>query len=1540
MALACVLPALLAIGALAQRAHQRELFDLMQDTGQTARSVAGAIDRELAQSQGALLALAGSPSLADGDLGALRRQAQALVAELPVAYFLLSKADGEQLMLVNKETLPPPAALSPASNAARLAPLFAAPRPAAAARLTLHQDGLLALDLTVRLAGRDGYALSAVFQPGRLARILDDEPVAPALSILLLDATGAAVAQSGPGPAWTEQPAAPQLREDMRYASEGLLDTRSGDGTAVFLGFHRAALSGATVVVSTPQMRADQALLQMLKPLALLLALPLLAGLTLAWLLARRIGRAVRALAAPAQALARGAPLALASTGCRETEVVADALRALETDLLRHRHQLESLVQQRTAALERSSALLETVYATAPVGLSYVDPQLRVVRINDYLAAVNGRPVEEHLGKPIADMIADPEARRAVLEHYRQVIQSGRPLTGIALSGTAPGSPNQLCHWVLSYYPQFGPDGVLRAISALLQDITTQKNTEAQLRQSKQLFKSVVENMPAMLFVKRADDLRYEMFNRHGELLLGRNREELLGKTDDELFPPAQAAAFAAADRHVLATRQVSETEQEQVSTASGELRLLTTRKVALRDEQGRATHMLGIAIDVTERMQAEQNLRATTERLARSEHFIRTITDNLPGMVAYWDAALRCRFANRYFLDWHGSDAERIDGATMPDVLGAAAFDQQRHYVEGALDGRPQGYAGELSWPSGDTSHTWTNLIPDFDQAGVVRGIFVLVADVSALKESQLHLQELNDELVLARDRAEAASRAKSEFVANMSHEIRTPMNAIVGLTRLLGETVQGVHAQGHLDKIEQATHALLDLVNDVFDVSRIEAGQMALTQAPFALDELLDGVATRFADEAWAKGVEPVFAIAPGVPAMLLGDAARLQQVLLKLFGNAIKFTAAGEVVLTVRPARRGCASGRGHDAGLGSAGRAGDSEHSDDNERSSGIDSDIDIEDGGIALEFLVRDTGIGIPADQQQHIFEAFYQGDGSSSRRYGGTGLGLAIGRRLADLMGGAIEVRSEPGQGAEFRFTCTLGRVAAAAPAPAIPPLAVLVVDDNASVRAALGDICVRFGWRASCAADGAAALELLRGPARFDLLLLGRAWTGLDGAATPALPPVLWLAAGAAAGSADSAGSAAATGLTPAGVLRKPVTPGRLLAAVAALRGAAPAPAPEARPRTPLAGRLTGLRILLVEDNEINQEVAQFILHHAGASVDIAANGERAVALLRADPQCYDAVLMDIQMPVMNGYEAAAAIRQLGLADLPLIAMTANVMDEDRARAIAAGMDAHLPKPIDAEHLVATLARLTRSAAPRVATATATTAAAAAAAAVASATAMAQRAATPLTAATSSAVPPALAPAGIDLAPALQRMGGDHAALSALLKRFAASNGDTVGALRALLVEAHRDEAKQQLHRLRGVAANLGAADVARHCAQAEAALAPSGTAAALETALCALEAALAVVRASAHALPAPASTALPAVTDSDAIPLKLALAEFQTLLQNNNLHALARFHALRPALVAQHYDGNALAAALETLDFPRAHQLVDELLQRKDWA
>jgi CheY-like chemotaxis protein/HPt (histidine-containing phosphotransfer) domain-containing protein len=395
-----------------------------------------------------------------------------------------------------------------------------------------------------------------------------------------------------------------------------------------------------------------------------------------------------------------------------------------------------------------------------------------------------------------------------------------------------------------------------------------------------------------------------------------------------------------------------------------------------------------------------------------------------------------------------------------------------------------------------------------------------------------------------------------------------------------------------------------------------------------------------------------------------------------------------------------------------------------------------------------------------------------------------------------------------------------------------------------------------------------------------------------------------------------ELAQQAGALGL--AGVLSKPLSPARLRERVAALLSGDGGEAASAPP-SPLQGRLAGMRILLVEDNEINQEVAQYILQHAGASVETVSDGRTAVELLGAAAERFDVVLMDVQMPVMNGYDATAAIRAAGLRTLPVIAMTANVLEDDRRLAAEAGMNAHVAKPIDVEELIAVLTRLVT---------------------ISEATRDMVPSLPPMPApARAATVPPASPLPGIDVDAALARLGGNFDALVALLKRFEHSQGGTVTEVRALLAAGQRQPAAQALHRLRGVAANLGAADVARLTAHAEAALHAhdGGDSLAVPGALKRLEQALELVSRTARQLRAPEQD-IPASNTSDP-DLVLKLAELQSLLQNNNLKALEHFQALRPAL-GDPEQALALAEAVETLNFKAAYQMVDKMLQRKESA
>jgi len=1499
LVLACALPTTIGFGAVVQQFYSRERNALMEDTRKSARMVAAAIDRDLVQSQGAAQALALSPSVRGDDMATLRLQAGGLLGpQFPASQFLLSNSGGQVTMHVGA---PLPDTFNSINNASRLAALFHTARPQLSV-VYVAGSALLAVDVPVFLDNQVVYALTALLKADLIDNILRDERIQSHQIMALYDGEGRLVAQAGGPRQLLGQAADPALRARLQQGPDALYATTDTEGRPVYLGYSRSPVSGATVVIATPQAQALEELLRAVTTISLAMALVLLGGFSLAWLVGGRIARSVRALVGPAQALAAGRPFKLEPMTFREADAVAQAFNALETDLRAHRHELEKLVNERTVQLEKSRTQLETLYATAPVGLSYVDNELRVIRVNDFLATLTGESVVAHIGRHIADMISDPDLRRGVLADYRVVLDTGQPLVGVERSGYAAGVPGQVHHWIASYYPQFGADGAVTAITGLLLDTTGQKRIAAELQRSRQMLSSVVENMPAMIFLKRASDLRYEMVNRYGAVLTGlRSSEDLIGKVDADVFPAELAAQYNQADRAVLASsaNEITEIAEEPMVVRSGETRYMTTRKVALRDEHGVATHVLGLALDITERKQVKEALRATVEQLGKNEHFLRTLTDSLPGMVAYWDAGLRCRFANRYFLDWHGMDSAEMLGAFMPDVLGETAYAHNAPFVQGALEGEPQGFAGELRWPSGELSYTWVNYIPDVGEFGEVRGFFVLVSDVTELKETELHLQELNDELKLARDRAEAASRAKSEFLANMSHEIRTPMNAIIGLARLLQEAQLAQRERGYLDKIQVATQSLLGLVNDVLEFSRVEAGQLLLEHAPFQLQHILDSISVLISGSAADKGIELVYDIDPHLPNDLAGDPMRLQQVLLNLLSNAIKFTAAGEVVLAVRAAAGstgGCPANR------------------------------------AILVEFCVRDTGIGIPPEQQARIFDTFSQADSSTSRKFGGVGLGLAICRQLADMMGGTVQVHSTPGQGAEFLFACPLECTAPSRP-PQVPAaavgLAVLIADDNHAVGAALTAICAWLGWQADVATDAVQARQMLgRGRDNghpYELLLLDRDLPDGAASAGPALlaelagalrpgavmPPVLLMVSEHEATLATH--HAAELGAT--GILAKPVSPHRLLQRVRALLagdhgdGAAASVQP-----SPLHGRLAGMRILLVEDNEINQEVAQYILLHAGAAVHLVTNGQLAVDALLAHADRYDVVLMDVQMPVLNGYDATEAIRAAGLT-LPVVAMTANVMEEDRHRAAQAGMNAHVAKPVDVEQLIAIL----RDLAPHT---------------VAPETPPAPTVADPLAAAvyTLSADLP-----GIDLDTALARMGGNYDALAALLKRFERTHGDTVIEVRAAIGAGQRQPAAQALHRLRGVAANLGANEVARLTAAAEAALHGNHPDLALHAALDQLALALDTVIGGARGIDVTEETIPTSNTSADEMVQKLA--ELQSLLQNNNLKALELARALRPALAGMEHAA-ALAEAVDSLNFDAAGLLVQAMMQRKDSA
>ncbi|MHA4871476.1 ATP-binding protein [Duganella sp. PWIR1] len=566
------------------------------------------------------------------------------------------------------------------------------------------------------------------------------------------------------------------------------------------------------------------------------------------------------------------------------------------------------------------------------------------------------------------------------------------------------------------------------------------------------------------------------------------------------------------------------------------------------------------LSVVVVARQKAER--AAAQLRGAESERRSRVLADALPLLIAYLDRDLRYRFANDYYRALWGIEPQSMLGKTVSEVFGAAA-EPWLDELRAALAGSRLHFERDFESVDG-VRHFLVDLVPDVRADGKVQGCYLTAMNITDRKNSE--------------QRAEAASRAKSEFVANMSHEIRTPMNAVLGVAYLMENTPLSGTQKEYVGMIRSSGQVLLGILNDVLDFSKIEAGRMELAPAAFRPRELLDSVSSVMAVNASARGINLAVTADAEVPQVLVGDAMRLQQILINLVGNAVKFTERGGV--TVR------------------------------------ISLDKPRQGDHVSLRFSVRDTGIGMDSEQQSRLFSAFSQADASTTRRFGGTGLGLAICRRLAELMGGDISVRSMQGAGSEFVVTL-----------PFVVGGADAVVDQ-----------------------------------------------------------PVWQNAATDSWGLVQSQSQ-------PSSQTRAPVAP--------ETQDAQPVPGTPL-PEVPLtevpladdAARLQGLRLLLVEDHPLNQVVARGMLQHAGASVDLVENGLEAVDRLRERAADYDIVLMDVQMPVMDGFEATRRVRkELGLK-LPILAMTAGVMQSEQEQCIAAGMDDFIAKPVDVEQMLDAISR------------------------------------------------------------------------------------------------------------------------------------------------------------------------------------------------------------------------------------------------------
>ena len=982
--------------------------------------------------------------------------------------------------------------------------------------------------------------------------------------------------------------------------------------------------------------------------------------------------------------------------------------------------------------------------------------------MNPAYAEMHGYTAEELTGRPVRDMIA-PDCRTNHEAQMRLAYEKGHHIFELDRL-RKDGARFPALHDVTVKRDEKG--NVLYRIGNV-QDITEQKRAEARMREGEGRLNAVFETVHTGIMIIDRETHIIQEINPAAARMFGRPPEQIVGRPCHQFVCPSHTGRCPVTD-----LGQSVDNSERIMLTADGSRRSIIKTVVPLH--VGGRECLLESFIDITARKEAELALR-------RREKQYRLMADNMSDLIWTMDLKMNPTYVSPSMLTQYGYSPEeahriRFDRMLTPDS--AKKIHDLYKVIKDLIKRRTLAGKGfsetlELEHVRKDGSIFWgeTQVSITAESDGLIVGIQGVTRDITERKRAEALGKE--------KEAAEVSNRAKSEFLASMSHEIRTPLNGIIGMTELALGLDLSEDQRGILETIRNEARNLSHLISDILDLSRIESGKLELDEEPFDLADLVDDITESFALRAAQKGLGFVTFLAPDVATNLVGDSVRMRQVLVNLVGNALKFTEKGEVTVTCELLR----------------------------------DSDDDV-----MAQFSVSDTGIGIPLEKQDKIFESFTQADGSITRQYGGSGLGITISKKLVEMMGGEIGVVSEPGEGSTFWFNTCLKkqkglRETRGKTAESLTGLRVLLVDEAGTMRSIIRRYLEASGCGVVESGGGAETLSLLNGlrdsGTVFDLAMVRSGILQRDGFdLLPRIPargngrpvPVIALRAAGKPAVAGGAGEVRANAVVTTPVMRR-----ELFGKIAAAAGLAKDTEKSAGAAVAGSPFRHGRRVLLVEDYPVNQQVAMRNLTGAGYGVDIACNGQEAVDSFKRGG--YDLILMDVQMPVMDGIEATRIIRALeqeagSLQRLPIIALTAHAVKDYIDACLKAGMDDYLIKPVWRQVLIDRVDFwITQGASP-------------------------DSAAQPASLVSSVAAPGACRAAGdapLDFERALAEFEGNREFLSGLLERFLESVRNQLGTIREALDRADAEILRREAHAIKGGAANLAAAELSSAAAELE---------------------------------------------------------------------------------------------------------------------